>query len=268
MLTVLRRTLRAAAYMLSCVLAADGLSAEGTTPVAPAADSSQVSSSSIAASPGGEVHGADAFETRQMSGFTVHVDRELTTGLGAEGGAVALRLLDDQLYLLSEMLPADRVVSLRRVNLWIERHNARLESMQYHPSVEWLRANGHDPRLARCVHIPRADGYVEHLRRFNQPYALLHELAHAYHDQVLGYDHPLVLQCFETARASGQYEKVRHIKGREQRHYALTNAKEYFAELTESFIGCNDFFPFVRGEIEHHDARGYAMLVEIWGPRR
>ena len=31
------------------------------------------------------------------------------------------------------------------------------------------------------------------------------------------------------------------------RHYALTNHKEFFAEMSEAYFGMNDFFPFNRG---------------------
>jgi hypothetical protein len=49
------------------------------------------------------------------------------------------------------------------------------------------------------------------------------------------------------------------------RHYALTDHKEYFAEMTEAFFGTNDFYPFVRGELKQHDRRTYDLLAGIWG---
>ena len=49
------------------------------------------------------------------------------------------------------------------------------------------------------------------------------------------------------------------------RHYALTNHKEFFAEMTEAYFGVNDFFPFVRAELRRHDEATFLMLQEIWG---
>ncbi len=96
---------------------------------------------------------------------------------------------------------------------------------------------------------------------------VLHELAHGYHQRVLGEDFPALRRCFEQARARGQYEAVRHVNGRTVRHYALTNLKEYFAEGTEAFFGTNDFYPFVRAELRQHDPALAALLAEIWEVR-
>lgn len=45
----------------------------------------------------------------------------------------------------------------------------------------------------------------------------------------------------------------------------LANAKEYFAEMTEAFFGTNDFYPFVRAELQEHDAAMFELLCEVWG---
>jgi len=46
----------------------------------------------------------------------------------------------------------------------------------------------------------------------------------------------------------------------------LSNHKEYFAESTEAYLGVNDFYPFVRAELNRHDPRMYQLLRKIWGP--
>ncbi len=38
-------------------------------------------------------------------------------------------------------------------------------------------------------------------------------------------------------------------------HYGLTNAKEFFAEMTETYFGSNDFYPFVAGELKKDETR-------------
>ena len=50
-----------------------------------------------------------------------------------------------------------------------------------------------------------------------------------------------------------------------QRAYALTNAKEYFAELTEAYYGFNDFYPFNREQLQAFDPAGYALVEQAWG---
>jgi dipeptidyl-peptidase-4 len=53
--------------------------------------------------------------------------------------------------------------------------------------------------------------------------------------------------------------------GKVVRHYATTNHKEYFAEATEAYFYRNDFYPFVRAELQRHDSIMHDLLVEIWG---
>ena len=96
----------------------------------------------------------------------------------------------------------------------------------------------------------------------------MHELAHAYHDQVLAWEYEPLVEAYEAAVTGGQYEKVLHVSGREQRHYALTNHKEYFAEATEAWFGSNDFYPFVRPELKAHDAKLYEVVESIWGEKK
>ena len=118
--------------------------------------------------------------------------------------------------------------------------------MQYHPSAGWLKGNGYSPDLAKCVHIPRAADLPTRRCINEQPWVILHELAHAYHDQVLGFDEPRVREAYEKYKASGRGDASLLYDGTRGRHYALTDEKEFFAEMTEAYFGTNDFFPFNR----------------------
>ena len=94
---------------------------------------------------------------------------------------------------------------------------------------------------------------------------ILHELAHAYHDQVLGFDDAEVVAAWKRFAASGRYDSVLHIDGKKRRHYALTNQMEFFAEMTETYFGQNDFYPFNRAELRREEPAVYALLAKIWG---
>jgi len=48
------------------------------------------------------------------------------------------------------------------------------------------------------------------------------------------------------------------------KHYALTDQKEFFAEMTEAFFGSNDFYPFNRAELKQLDPSFNRLLEEIW----
>ncbi len=202
---------------------------------------------------------------RQVEGWTVAIEPRLLKAKHQELGAQALSALANHLQRIQYILPADRVASLKRLRIWIELDNPRLANMQYHPDRNWLIAHGHDPRLAGHVHIPRAGQLLDPHMWAKHPYVVLHELAHAYHDQVLSFDEPRILAAFGTAKERKIYDQVLLFNGSKVPHYALTNHKEYFAESTEAYLGVNDFYPFVRAELKEHDPGMFKLLEDIWG---
>ncbi len=205
-------------------------------------------------------------EIKSLEGWQVHVDTRLLGGEHAELGRLAMRILSDKLHRITMIMPPDKLEKLREVPIFLD-HNHVLKSMQYHPAVDWLKSNGHDPAMEKAVHIPRAQGLIDHERDQIQPWVVLHELAHAYHDRVLGFDHAPIRQAWEKAMEAGIYKKALHMRGHQTQHYATTNHKEYFAEITEAYFGTNDFYPFVRPELKSHDPEGFAVLESIWGKR-
>ena len=205
---------------------------------------------------------------KNIEGWTIKVDPQLLAKENKETGEKAFKALANHLQRVEYIMPADRLARLRKLPIWLEFNNPKLGNMQYHPSKGWLKAHGHDPRLEKHVHIPRAKQLFARHMWAKHPYVVLHELAHSYHDQVLSFDNPKVLDAFNEAKGKGIYEKVLLYTGRRVRHYGLNNHKEYFAESTEAYFGVNDFYPFVRAELKQHDPRMYALLEEFWGPVR
>lgn len=201
---------------------------------------------------------------REIEGWTIDVDPQLLEGDYVDLGARALAMLANHLQRIAIVVPDPRLADLRQIGIWIEYEHPSLIPMQYHPSQEWLVERGHDPRLAGKVHVTRAAQLLDRAQMLKHPAVILHELAHGYHDQFLGFDERRILEVYEKAKASGIYEDVLLHNGRRARHYALTNHKEYFAEGTEAFFYRNDFYPFVRAELEQHDPALYHLLLEIW----
>jgi len=204
---------------------------------------------------------------QRIEGWTVYVDPALLEGEHAELGAQALKMLANHLQRIAILVPDEKLARMRKLEIWIEYHHPTLAAMQYHPSRGWLTAHGCDPRLAKKVHIPRAEVLLSRSQMLKHPAVVLHELAHAYHDQYLGFDDPRIIAAYEKAKAAGTYEKVLLYTGKTVRHYALTDSKEYFAEGTEAYFYRNDFYPFVRAELKEHDPVLHDLLDEIWGPR-
>lgn len=205
---------------------------------------------------------------RDVEGWTVHVEPALLDGEHREEGAKALTMLANHLQRIKILVPAGPLQKMQALEIWIEHDHPKLKSMQYHPSRDWLVNNGHDPRLAKKVHITQARDLLSRGQMLKHPAVVLHELAHAYHDQVLDFDYPEIIDVFKKAKAAGSYEKVLLYSGEKVKHYALTDHKEYFAEGTEAYFYRNDFYPFVRAELKEHDPALHDLLEKIWGPAR
>jgi hypothetical protein len=202
---------------------------------------------------------------RELEGWTIRVDdRLLGEAPDAALGAKALRFLEAKLIEIKVVVPAERVKDLQAVTIVLDLNCGKLGSMQYHPNAGWLKANGYPVDLAKCVHLPRAAD-VQTRRNINeQPWVILHELAHAFHDQKLSFDEPRIKAAHEKFKASGHGDAALLYNGKRVKHYGLTNQMEFFAEMTESFFGVNDFFPFNRAELQEAEPELFELLTEIW----
>jgi len=202
---------------------------------------------------------------KNIEGWTVHVDPQMLDGEYAEQGTRALAMLANHLQRIAILLPEDRVKQMQKLEIWIERQHPELGNMQYHPDADWLTARGYDARLAKKVHITRAAALLSRQQMLKHPAVILHELAHAYHDQILGFDDPRIKEAYEKAMEAAIYDEVLLYTGKKVRHYGATNHKEYFAEGTEAYFYRNDFYPFVRAELKRHDPKLHDLLKDIWG---
>lgn len=200
---------------------------------------------------------------RDIEGWKVHVDPALLE-TDNKDGALALTMLGNHLQRIKILIPEPALGKLQTVELWIEVNHPRLQPMQYHPSKTWLLNNNHDPRLAKKVHITRARDLLSRREMLKHPAVILHELAHAYHDQFLSFDHPEIIEAYKKAKEAKTYENVLLFNGEKVRHYGLTDHKEYFAEGTEAYFYRNDFYPFVRAELKEHDPTLHVLLQAIW----
>jgi hypothetical protein len=203
-----------------------------------------------------------------VEGWNVSLDPLLLDPENAEVKELALKALANHLQRVEFIVSKERLTDLRTIRIWLDLDHPKIKGMQYHPSRGWLVSHGHDPRLAKHVHIPHAKELYNRHMWAKHPYVVLHELAHGYHDQFLDFDHAEIVRTFEDAREKKLYEEVLLFTGQRVKHYALTDHKEYFAESTEAYFGVNDFYPFVRAELKEHDPRMHALLEKIWGPVR
>jgi hypothetical protein len=211
---------------------------------------------------------APAYTTLDVEGWQVHVNQRLQPGGdAAEMGKRALALLRVRLYEVKHVVPDAVHAALLRVPIWIEVDNDRQgPGACYHPSPDWLEEHGFERVKGKAIEICRADNFVNWSH--DQPAMLLHELAHAFHDQVLDFEEPRIKAAWERAKESGFYNDVLHISGQRRKHYGLENHKEFFAEMTEAYFGTNDFYPFVRAELKECDLETFKLLEEVWSETR
>jgi hypothetical protein len=200
-----------------------------------------------------------------LHGFTVHADTRLVNGEYKELGSRSLSMLSNHLERIAILLPEKQLADLRKMEIFIEHSHPELKPMQYHPDADWLVERGYDPRLAKKVHIPQAADLISRNQMLKHPAVILHELAHAYHNQILGFEEPSIVKAYDDAMKRGIYEKSLLFNGETVKHYATTDCKEYFAESTEAYLYHNDFYPFVRAELHQHDPAMYGIMQRVWG---
>lgn len=205
-------------------------------------------------------------KTRKIEGWTIHISRALMTAQPTKT-TTAIKLLTGQLQRVVKSVPPKAVNALRTVPIWINpQYKGVTPRAEYHPSKGWLSDNNRNPAMAKAIEITNVSIFEAENRRM--PDLILHELAHAYHDQVLSFDHAAVKEAFNLAKKSGTYDAVQRFTGRKtitDKAYAMSNHKEYFAETTEALFGQNDFYPFNLKELQAHDPQMVIVLKRCWG---
>jgi hypothetical protein len=203
---------------------------------------------------------------RKIEGWTVRVDDRLLAPPHDTLGARALKLLEAKLADITYVVATEHLEQLQAVTIVLDLTHGELHAMQYHPDAGWLESHGYSRDLEKCVHIPEAADLPTRRTIREQPWVVLHELAHAYHDQVLGFDEPRIREAYERFKKSGHGDVALLHDGQRVRHYGLTDHKEFFAEMTEAYFGMNDFFPFNRAELMTAEPEIYELLRTIWEP--
>lgn len=207
-----------------------------------------------------EALSAADYKAQRISGWTVHIEKSFDA---YDRKKEALRLLKSQLNQIARIVPPAALPKLRKVPIWLSINHG--DGAAYHPSAQWLADNGGIVEMAESVEIKNVDHFIDWA--IAQPQIMLHEMAHAWHHRYVpgGFENPDVKGAYEKAVLRGKYEKVLYFNGSRQRHYALTNRMEYFAECSEAYFAKNDFHPFVRKQLLKFDPAGLKMIERVWG---
>jgi len=208
----------------------------------------------------------ESHESRTISGWVVKINKKLLKTDG-ERTEKAMVLLKGQLDEVKRVVPAGALKEIQKVTIWVSPEYPGVQPRaEYHPGAAWLRDNGRDPAMAKAVEITDIRNFESECKRM--PMLMLHELAHAYHDRVLGFDNPEVRAAYVRAKESGKYDKVERRfadgKTRMEKAYAMTNPQEYFAECSEAFFGVNDWYPYTLDQLKKHDPDVVELLEKLW----
>jgi len=119
-------------------------------------------------------------------------------------------------------------------------------------------------RLSNAIVVRSAQTYVE-MPEESALYVAVHELAHGFHYYNWSrLAHP-VRKAYQVARRQGLYRQVEAVNGEIlDKAYALTNDREYFAELTAIFFLGGRYHPFTREGLAEYDPAGYRAVRDAW----
>jgi len=198
------------------------------------------------------------YQVKNIQGWHVYVHRDLLPeGEKHEIGGPALRQLQYGLAKTAQMVADEPLEKLRRVKIWLEVDSTngphgRTSAYQYHPDLDWLQKMDFHPKKQKCVEYGKAEGLARR-SDFKSVQVTMHELAHAYHNQVLGFDDADALAAHKRAREEGKYPENDWV--------VRANHKEFFAGVTTRYFESQER----RKELVERDPVFAKKLEEYWG---
>jgi len=208
------------------------------------------------------------YKKRKVCGWTVYIDERL------DWTSVNMQLKNDLGHVCRMFPPAAlKAIQSGGRSIWVAKclielddngNEWKKEAACVHYSENWLREHGDLPEKKNgCLDIGCWENYSTwNLSRTDM---LLHELSHIYH-YLIGFNNKTVIKAFGDAKEARLYDSVEHCSGKMMKAYAMVDVREYFASLcVPYFYGRNDYFPFIRPQLEEYDPCGFSMLEEVWG---
>lgn len=200
------------------------------------------------------------YQVKKIEGWRVLVSSAFAAHPAQRHAAIdALRA--DLAQIRKRNFTRSALAQLRTTKIWLE-YTDPLYPVRagYHPYAEFLAGAGMNPAKLRSVQFTARSLEA----RNGQPALVLHELAHAFHDQVLGYDDPELLAAYFRSCSDERLHKVERTPGYPERHYGLTDQTEYFAEFSEAFFWDNDYPPKEHDALKAFDASIAGVIDRSW----
>ncbi len=208
------------------------------------------------------------YRTYTVQGFTALVHDEVFGDAAKKFERPPLDILDAELATVVKVVNPKSAETLRRLVIWVEwdETNSGVENGRTGIAVAVYRGGSPASMVADGLHPLKANTVdvlnMKSLTQEHQPKrdsgrcVLLHEFAHAVHDQLLGRDSPQV----KTAYAQAMERKLYDAKT----HYAATSAAEFFAELTCCYLDKLHYYPNTRADLKKHDPATFKLMETVW----
>ncbi len=102
----------------------------------------------------------------------------------------------------------------------------------------------------------------------NQSFLIVNLYSKKIYDKILDIEQKSIVRS-TYQKSKNKYSGVYYSNGKKlilnARADAYASDYEYFAELSEAYLGENNFFPFDYEELKRHDKDGFALMEDIWG---
>ena len=204
----------------------------------------------------------------EVLGWKVRVNERLIEG-DTSLLKKSLALFGKELSAIERVLPKKSLGYIKFVPFWFEKETTTHGfTGEYWPpsSGGYLIQHGGNPAKAGGIEIV-AGRYFDAKVTHADDWVILHELAHAYHYMAIQYD-DRIKKVFDVILRAGLYANVRRGFDTYHHGYALTNYKEYFAELSTMYFGHNSYYPYDRADLKNYDPIGYKMIEDLWEVNR
>jgi hypothetical protein len=214
------------------------------------------------------------FYTLEHEGFKFKIREEVYETPAAKS---AISHLKEDLSEINKIIPESALKVMKKNPIWLEK-DLTDGAAWYHNNRDWLAEQSEkDSRYMtakwHCVELCNYVHYVSWSDQ-NQPYMVLHELCHLYHDQGLagGFENPDVKAAYNHAKSSGMYKNKPYRLDSKTVYnidvaYAMNDQMEYFSEICEAYWGENDYYPFNYEDLKEYDTQGFALMEKVWGKR-
>ncbi|MEM7396003.1 MAG: hypothetical protein AAF492_27025, partial [Verrucomicrobiota bacterium] len=208
----------------------------------------------------------EEFTIKKIEGWKVYVHRKLLND-EKETGEKMMRVMQFQLYFITQQLSGEVLDALRSVPIWIHLNTVGdrrgTPAAELHWSRRWLENNGRNPEMVKSIEIGNVKKFLTYAHKRN--YILLHELAHGYHAKAMSPEDDRALQeLYRKATEKNMYRNVLHFGGHKADAYGSTRYHEYFAEAVVAYFGHCQNYPFVRPELKEYDPEMYAFIEKVF----